>query len=65
MDYDRQHMLNLTHLWEMPWGRRSNSVIAHVLAGWQLNGALNWMTGTPFGRPAAVQLPRNAGAGGC
>src|SRR5581483_5566358 len=24
MDFDRQHMLSIAHLWEIPWGRHGN-----------------------------------------
>lgn len=48
MDYDRQQMLNITHLWEIPWGRHGNSIASTVLGGWQLDGVFSWYTGVPM-----------------
>ncbi|HLI86868.1 MAG TPA: TonB-dependent receptor [Bryobacteraceae bacterium] len=48
LDFDRTQQLNLTHLWEIPWGRHGNSILSTLLGGWQLNGVLTWVTGTPF-----------------
>jgi Carboxypeptidase regulatory-like domain/TonB dependent receptor len=48
MNYDRQQVFNLTHLWEIPWGRNGNGIMATLLGGWQLNGVLSWYTGEPL-----------------
>jgi hypothetical protein len=48
MGYDRQQMLNITHLWDIPWGRQGNNIFSSILGGWQLNGVLNWYTGEPL-----------------
>lgn len=48
LDFDRQHVLTFAHLWEIPWGRQGNGLKKTLLGGWQLNGILNWQTGTPL-----------------
>jgi hypothetical protein len=48
LDYDRQHVLTISHLWEIPLGRHSNKWINSALGGWQLNGIFTWATGTPL-----------------
>ncbi len=47
-DYDRQHVLTIAHLWELPLGRRGSNFASTILGGWQLNGVLTWQTGTPL-----------------
>jgi hypothetical protein len=50
--FDRTHMLTVNHLWELPFGkgkRWGNSGLSSWLfGGWQLNGILRFVTGTPF-----------------
>lgn len=48
LDTDRQHMLSIGHLWEIPWGRHGSTLMTTLLGGWQLNGILSWQTGTPL-----------------
>lgn len=48
LDYDRQSVLSISHLWELPFGRNGKSLAATVLGGWQLNGIFSWATGTPL-----------------
>jgi hypothetical protein len=48
LDYDRQHMLSISHVWELPLGRNGNSIVKSALGGWQLNGIFTWATGTPL-----------------
>lgn len=49
--YDRAHMFNLTHLYELPFGRGKRwataGPAAALLGGWQLNGILRMVTGLP------------------
>jgi hypothetical protein len=60
-DFNRQHMLTISHLWDIPWGRHvSNSHIARFLGGWELNGIFTWATGTPitvFADPITCNCP--------
>ena len=46
--YDRQHLLTISHLLELPFGKHGNSVVQTALGGWQLNGVFTWATGTPL-----------------
>jgi hypothetical protein len=51
-DYDRQHVLSIAHLFEVPLGagtdRLNSGVIGQILGGWQINGVFRWATGAPF-----------------
>jgi hypothetical protein len=48
LDYDRQHVLTISHIWELPFGQHGNSIMSSVLGGWELNGVFTWATGTPL-----------------
>jgi hypothetical protein len=48
LDYDRRHMLSISHLWELPLGRHGGNIVSTLLGGWQLNGVFTWSTGTPL-----------------
>jgi hypothetical protein len=48
LDYDRQHVLTISHLWELPFGRHGSNLWSTLLGGWQLNGVFTWSTGTPL-----------------
>jgi hypothetical protein len=48
LDYDRHHMLSISHLWELPFGRHGGNIAATLLGGWQWNGNFTWSTGTPL-----------------
>jgi hypothetical protein len=48
LSYDRQNMLTISHLWEMPFGKHGNSWVSSALRGWELNGIFTWATGTPL-----------------
>ncbi|HLK49463.1 MAG TPA: TonB-dependent receptor [Bryobacteraceae bacterium] len=69
-DYDRQHVLSISHLWELPFGRKGNGLMSTILGGWQLNGIFTWATGTPLtltADPLLCACPGNtvlASAGG-
>jgi hypothetical protein len=49
--YDRTHMFNFTHLYEVPFGKgkrwASSGAGAAILGGWQLNGILRMVSGLP------------------
>jgi hypothetical protein len=51
-DWDRQHILTLSHLWQLPIGTGSNrlahGIVGQILGNWQLNGIFRWTTGTPL-----------------
>jgi hypothetical protein len=48
LDYDRQHVLTISHLWELPFGRHGSNIVSTILGGWQWNGIFSWSTGTPL-----------------
>ena len=48
LDYDRTQVLSISHLWELPFGRKGSSLASTLLGGWQLNGVFSWQTGTPL-----------------
>jgi len=48
LDFDRQHSLSIAHVWELPFGRGGNSLLATIIGGWQVNGVFTWATGTPL-----------------
>ncbi len=65
-DFDRTHVLTLTHVWQLPFGAgthfASKGVLGKVLGPWQLNGVLRYATGLPFtptADPVACACPGN------
>ncbi len=48
LDYDQRHVLSISHIWELPFGRHGNSLVGTLLGGWQLNGIFTWSSGTPL-----------------
>ncbi len=53
LNYDRPHMLNITAVWDLPFGRgqrwlNQGGVASWVLGGWQVNNLLSFYSGTPF-----------------
>jgi len=51
-NYDRTHMLTISHIYELPFGKGKQFVhsgpAAYILGNWQLNGIYRFATGTPF-----------------
>lgn len=47
--YDRPHRFSINGVWELPFLRGQQSMIAKVLGGWQVNGFLTLQSGAPFG----------------
>ena len=52
-DFDQTHLLTISHLYELPFGRNkpflnSGGIAAAILSGWQMNGIYRYATGTPF-----------------
>ena len=48
LDFDRQSMLTISHLWELPFGRTGGSLKTALLGGWQVNGVCTIETATPL-----------------
>jgi len=51
-DWDRTHILSLSHVWRLPFGANGNHFktgwTSQVLGNWELNGILRWATGSPY-----------------
>jgi hypothetical protein len=51
-NYDRTHMLTVSHIWELPIGKGkpflNSGPAAYILGNWQINGIYRLATGTPF-----------------
>jgi len=51
-DWDRTHILSLSHVWRLPFGANGNHFktgwASQVLGNWELNGILRWSTGNPY-----------------
>jgi hypothetical protein len=61
--FDRTHMVTINHLYELPFGKgkkmATSGPASWVLGGWQMNGILRIVTGTPF------SIVANAGPCNC
>lgn len=51
-DFDRTHNLQISSVWELPFGKGKQflqtGVLAAIAGGWQLNGLLSAYSGSPF-----------------
>lgn len=52
-DFDQTHILTISHVYELPFGKgkpflNNGGVAAHILENWQLNGIFRLATGMPF-----------------
>jgi hypothetical protein len=59
LDYDRTHMLHVTNLWDLPFGKgrrwlSNGGAAALLLSGWQVNNILSLLSGTPFSVTASA-----------
>jgi hypothetical protein len=46
--FDARHRLVFSYQWSLPFWQHPQGWYQHVLAGWQLNGIVTGMSGTPF-----------------
>lgn len=51
--YDRTHNLQLSGIWELPFGKKrrwlnSGGALSYLAGGWQINNLVSLYTGTPF-----------------
>ncbi|MGC2185528.1 MAG: hypothetical protein WA637_19835, partial [Terriglobales bacterium] len=57
--FDTRHRLVFSYQWSLPFWQQQETWYQHVLGGWQLNGIVAAMSGTPFtvfdSRDASVQ----------
>jgi hypothetical protein len=67
LSYDRAHNLQISNMWELPFGKgkrwASDGVGAAVLGGWQVNNVLSFYTGRPFTVGADGNSLRMPGSG--
>jgi hypothetical protein len=67
LSYDRAHNLQISNLWELPFGKgkrwASSGVGAAVLGGWQVNNLLSFYSGRPFTVGADGNSLRMPGSG--
>ena len=67
LGYDRTHNLQISNMWELPFGRgkrwAADGVAAAVLGGWQVNNLLSFYGGTPFSVAADSNSLRMPGSG--
>lgn len=52
-DFDQTHILTISHVYELPFGKgkpflNNGGIASHILSNWQLNGIFRLATGTPF-----------------
>jgi hypothetical protein len=53
--FQRRHTINAFGAWDLPFGKNraflntSNSILNHIVGGWQMSGIFNWATGAPIG----------------
>jgi hypothetical protein len=51
-NWDRQQMVTISHIFDLPFGRGTNrwnqGVAAKILGDWKLNGLFHWTTGAPY-----------------
>ncbi len=57
--FDTRHRLVFSYQWSLPFWQHQETWYQHILGGWQLNGIVTAMSGTPFtvfdSRDASVQ----------
>jgi len=51
--YDRTHNLQLSNIWELPFGKgrrwlNGGGALSQIAGGWQINNIVSFYTGTPF-----------------
>ncbi|MBL8226911.1 MAG: TonB-dependent receptor [Bryobacterales bacterium] len=55
--FDVPHRFVMTHVWELPWGRKvRNAALRRVLDGWGTSGISSWRAGFPVGFEAGPRL---------
>ncbi len=66
--FDRTHNLQLTNIWELPFGKGrkwspSNPGVSWIVSGWQVNNIFSIMSGAPFSVSASgtsLDLPNSS-----
>jgi hypothetical protein len=47
-DFNRRHVLSVYYIYDLPFYREQDSLLANLLGGWQVSGSTFMRTGTPF-----------------
>ena len=65
-DFDRTHVLTISHVWQLPFGtgtsHLNSGILGHIVGPWQVDGIFRYATGTPWtpiADPAACNCPGN------
>jgi Carboxypeptidase regulatory-like domain len=64
-DFDQQHVLNLTGIYELPFGRgkkmfgTSGRAVNNIVGGWSLNGIYTYQSGEPYSVRSGVLTANN------
>ncbi len=65
--YDRTHIFNLTHVYELPWGPSrqwlTRGPLSHIIGAWSLNGVFRKVSGNPVTITADATLCNCPGNG--
>ena len=60
-DFDRRHLMTVTSIYELPFGKRKAflksgpSVLQHIAGGWSVNGMYTFMSGEAFSVRSSVR----------
>lgn len=46
--YNRNHVLTVDAIWDLPWMRSQEGIAGHILGGWELSGIYSYSTGQPL-----------------
>ena len=46
--YNRNHVLTVDGIWDLPWMREQEGVAGHILGGWEVSGIYSYSTGQPL-----------------
>jgi len=51
-DFDRTHLLTISHVWQLPFGTGTNHLnrgwIGHIVGPWQIDGIFRYASGSPW-----------------
>jgi len=66
-DFDRTHLLTISHVWQLPFGTGTNHLnsgwLGHIVGPWQIDGVFRYASGspwTPTADPGLCACPGNS-----
>jgi hypothetical protein len=67
-DFDRPHNVQISYIWELPFGKgkpflRGHRALSLIAGGWQLNGLMSFYSGSPFTVTASATSLNAPGSG--